>query len=280
MTPLVHVLSRTSARLAPLSDTAQLDTQVLLAQILGRSRTWILAHPETELDDRQLGDVERAVQRLEQGEPLPYVLGHWEFYGLEFEITPDTLIPRPETELLVETALAWLRANPEAGLVADVGTGSGCIAVSLAHHLPNLLLIASDISLPTIKVARRNARRHAAGRVQLIQSDLLPPLAQPLDLICANLPYIPTDTLRGLRVYRREPSKALDGGLDGLALIHRLIAQAKENLSPSGALLLEIEAGQGTPAQAFARQAFPNASVQIEQDLAGHDRLLIVRRDG
>lgn len=278
MATLARALNRIVARLASLSDTALLDSQVLLASLLNRSRAWVLAHPEWELDEGQQHKIEQAVGRLESGEPLPYVLGHWEFYGLDFEITPDTLIPRPETELLVETALEWLKEHPDAGLTIDVGTGSGCIAVSLAHHLPHLRHIASDLSLPALKVARRNAERHAAGRVEFVQSDLLPPLTKSPNIICANLPYIPTKTLRGLKVYGWEPAQALDGGVDGLAPIHRLIIQAKEQLALNGALLLEIEASQGETAQALARQAFPEGELEIRPDLAGRDRLLIVRQ--
>lgn len=278
MATLARALNRVSGRLAPLSDTAQLDTQVLLASILDRTRAWVLAHPELELNDQQQLKIERAVGRLERGEPLPYVLGHWEFYGLDFEITPETLIPRPETELLVETALEWLKEHPEAGLTIDVGTGSGCIAVSLAHQLPHLRFIAGDLSLPALKVARRNAERHVAGRVEFVQCDLLPPLTKPPNLICANPPYIPTDTLRGLKVFGREPAQALDGGVDGLALIRRLIAQAKEQLASTGALLLEIDASQGESARALATHAFPEGDCEIRSDLAGRDRLLIVRQ--
>ncbi len=278
MATLARALNRIVARLASLSDTALLDSQVLLASLLNRSRAWVLAHPEWELNERQRQKIERAVGRLESGEPLPYVLGHWEFYGLDFEITPDTLIPRPETELLVETALEWLKEHPDAGLTIDVGTGSGCIAVSLAHHLPNLRHIASDLSLPALKVARRNAERHAAGRVRFVQCDLLPPLTKSPNIICANMPYIPTKTLRGLKVYGWEPAQALDGGADGLAQIHRLITRAKEQLAPNGALLLEIEASQGETAQALARQTFPEGELEIRPDLAGRDRLLIVRQ--
>lgn len=262
----------------PVSETPRLDAQVLAAQILDRSRAWVLAHPEAVLSPEQAARFQAALARLAAGEPLPYVLGRWEFFGLEFAVTPAVLIPRPETELLVERALAWLERNPGRRLAADVGTGSACIAVSLAVHCPGLRLLATDVSAPALAVARQNAARHAVlERIEFIQADLLPPLGSPLDLICANLPYIPEDTLPGLRVSRTEPALALRGGQDGLDLIRRLLALAPGCLAPGGLALLEIEASQGPRALALARGHFPTASLQLIQDLAGRDRLLEIQ---
>lgn len=275
---LAEALQAAVEGLQPVSETPRLDAQVLAAHILGRSRAWVLAHPEAELSPEQAARFRAALARLVAGEPLPYVLGRWEFFGLEFAVTPAVLIPRPETELLVERALAWLERNPGRRLAADVGTGSGCIAVALAAHCPGLRLLATDVSAPALAVARQNAARHRAlERIEFIQADLLPPLGSPLDLICANLPYIPGDTLPGLRVYRSEPALALRGGEDGLDLIRRLLALAPACLAPGGLTLLEIEASQGPGALALAREHFPTASLQIIQDLAGRDRLLEIQ---
>lgn len=272
---LDSILSSLRQRLAPVSDTPTLDAQVLLAFILGKPRAWVLAHPEAVLTNEQRQNLQKASTRLEQGEPLPYILGHWEFFGLDFILTPATLIPRPETELLVEQALLWLEAHPKQRMAADVGAGSGCIAVALAAHVPDLHIIATDLSHQALQATNLNAHRHnVAGRVWLAQADLLPGLACPLDLVCANLPYIPTSTLQSLPIYGREPNLALDGGPDGLAVIGRLLDVAPYFMASTGLLLLEIEASQGEAAQQLALKAFQCAQVQVVQDLAGNDRML------
>lgn len=265
------------------SETAALDASVLLAHLLGKSRGWVLAHPEAALNQEQINELKSYLVRLEHQEPLPYLLGHWEFYWLDFELTPDVLIPRPETELLVEQALTWLQI-PEGRKnqwVADIGTGSGCIAVTLAAYQPLLKVLASDLSFPALQVARRNARKHYVDRqIDFLQADLLTPFStheKPVfDLICANLPYIPTQALHKLPVFRHEPALALDGGTSGLVYIERLLDQAASCLSPGGLLLAEIEASQGPAASARASDAFPGARTEILKDLEGHDRLLRV----
>jgi release factor glutamine methyltransferase len=268
-------LNEARRRLAPNSESAALDGQVLLAHLLGVSRAWVLAHPEAQLSPEQESALQAALDRLEGGEPLPYVLGHWEFYGLDLIVTPEVLIPRPETELLVEQALSWLGQRSERHSVVDVGSGSGCIAVALAVNLPGLRLLASDISGPALRVSRRNALKHQVdGRVDFVQADLLPPTAPPFDLICANLPYIPLAELKSLPVYRFEPLLALSSGADGLDLIGRLLRSAPPRLAPGGMLLLEIEASQGSRALALARSIFPLAEIQVLRDLAGRERLL------
>jgi release factor glutamine methyltransferase len=205
---------------------------------------------------------------------LPYVLGSWEFYGLDFKITPDVLIPRPETELLVGKAIDWLRAHPGQRWGADVGTGSGCIAVTLAQQVEDLRLTASDISYAALRVAKFNAWRYELmDRIHFLQVDLLPPVSKAFDLICANLPYIPTATLRTLSVSKREPSIALDGGEDGLDLIKRLLEESRHKIAPGGSMLLEIEASQGSRGKELAEKLFPEGRAQVWADLAGHERL-------
>lgn len=278
------LLNQLYENLATLSDTPELDAQVLIAHVSGKPRTWLLAHPETVLTDSQQAAIHEAMSKIESGTPLPYILGHWEFFGLDFQITPDTLIPRPETELLVERATAWLQAAPHRRTVADVGTGSGCIAISLAKHIPDLWVVGTDLSLPALKIARENAHRHEVQkRIDLIQCDLLPPHSETLatqshfDLICANLPYIPSGTLHDLPIYGREPSLALDGGTDGLDLIRRLLTVAPEWLAPGGAIFVEIEASQGPGVLGLAYDVFHRARINLQKDLSGRDRLVSIQ---
>ncbi len=266
------------------SETAFLDTQVLLAHVLGRTRSWVMAHPEATLSAEQQKKLEAALKRLVGGEPLPYLLGSWEFYGLDFSVTPAVLIPRPETELLVEQALDWLKQHPGRRLAVDVGTGSGCIALALARNVPDLEVLACDVSLDVLRVARRNVHRYDLdNRVHCIQVDLLPEIGDArtsprrFDLICANLPYVPSETLAGLPVSRREPCLALDGGPDGLQVIRRLLVVAPGRINLPGLLLIEIEASQGAAAKALAENAFPGADIRVLKDLAGRERLVCVR---
>jgi len=265
------------SRLEKNSDTPGLDAQVLLARLLNRPRSWVLAHPEAPLTDRRSAALEEMVRRLEKGEPLPYVLGRWEFFGLEFELTPGVLIPRPETELLVETALAWLRRHKDYRHAVDIGTGSGCIGIALAVNLPDLRVSATDISPDAVKVARRNARRHGVEkRMETSCRDLFPGDGE-FDLVLANLPYIPTRTLKKLPVFGREPTLALDGGADGLDLIRRLLEQAPDRIAPGGLLLMEIEASEGSKVLSLAYDSFARADIHLHKDLSGRDRLLEVQ---
>ncbi len=266
----------------PLDLTPQ-DAQLLLAHSLGRSRSWLLAHLDESLSSSQADSAEQAFALLKTGKPLPYILGHWEFYGMDFDIAPDTLIPRPETELLVESAVKWLKASPTRRSVADIGTGSGIIAVAIAAHVPDAQVLATDISSAALKVARYNAKKFSVHeRVQFMKCDLLP-VNQPswsLNLICANLPYIPTERLRALSVYGREPTLALDGGADGLDLYRRLFELAPKYLVPDGLMLLEVEATESIRALNLAFDSFANASIQLRQDLAERNRLLEIKLHG
>lgn len=280
-TTLRDWLEKALPRLQSVSQTPLLDAQVLLAHVLGKPRTWVLAHPEVYLTREQQDHLAETLQRLEQGEPLPYLLGHWEFYGLDLLLTPATLIPRPETETLVEQALLWLQAHPAKRLAVDVGSGSGCIAVTLAVKVPDLHVVASDLSFEAVKVARQNALRHGvANRVHCAQADLLTAFGVRFDLICANPPYIPSDVLRHLPMYGKEPTLALDGGRDGLTHIRQLLQQAAHCLTEDGLLLVEIEASQGEAVYILAEQTFPTSDLRILPDLAGRDRLLHLWRKG
>lgn len=252
--------------------------QALLAHVVGRGREWLLAHPTSPLEPDLAHRFTDLAARAAAGEPLAQLTGEREFYGLPFTVTPDVLIPRPETEALVDLALALAR---ERGLAAprivDVGTGSGAIAVTLAVKLPAARVAAVELSEPAIRIARANAERHGvAGRVQFVVGNLLAALAGPFDIILANLPYINKDEIAALDIGRWEPRVALDGGADGLSLVRRLVEQAPARLAPGGLLALEIGFDQGSRVVELCRAAFPGAAVTLLSDLAGLDRIVKV----
>lgn len=248
---------------------------VLLAHVLKRPKTWLLAHPEVHLSKAQTEQLEGLLQRLEAGEPLPYLLGIQEFFGLEFEVESSVLIPRPETELLVETALNWLKAHPSARKGLDVGTGSGCIAISLVSNWTDLQMLATDLSEASLNVAQKNAKKHnSADRIKFVQCNLLPDDLQPVDLICANLPYIPTKKLVEVNSLPWEPNLALDGGESGLDLIDELLQKAPAFVNKPGLILLEIETTLGAQTLELAQRFFPDAEVSLHQDLSQRDRMI------
>jgi release factor glutamine methyltransferase len=275
------VLRQLKADLAIFSEEPHLEAQVLLMHVLGQPKEWILAHPEAEVTPDQEAALERAIETRRKGTPLPYVIGHWEFFGLDFIVTPDTLIPRPETELMVETALDWLRQHPTQRTALDVGTGSGAIAISLADQIYDLRVFATDISRPALEVAAQNAEAKTShGQVNFFQSDLAGCIRGVFNVICANLPYIPTATLAQLPIHGHEPTLALDGGPDGLNVIRRFLEIAPRLLAPGGLLLMELEAGQGEAAQKLAETAFQgDVGVSIIPDLSGLDRVLMVEHE-
>lgn len=259
-------------------ESAELDLQILLAHVLHCPRTWIAAHLDAPLSAAQLDSALQAFSRLKAGEPLPYIIGHWEFYGLDFDLNPHVLIPRPETEQLVESALKWLAANPKKRSVADIGTGSGAIAVSIARHVPDARIHAMDVSAGALQVAIINAQKHGVqDRIQFVEADLLPQKEISFDLLCANLPYIPTETMKSLQVYGREPTLALDGGVDGLDVYRRLWQMLPERLNRGAAVICEIEATCGEKALAEAQDVFPFARVNLQKDLTGLDRFISIQ---
>lgn len=258
------------------ADQDTLDSQVLLSHIVGHPRTWLLAHLDAPLTSPQFDSAKEAFSQLQAGTPLPYILGHWEFFGLDLNVTKDVLIPRPETELLVEKAIAWIKASPQRTSIADIGTGSGAIAVSLATQLPHVHIVATDISPAALTVAKNNAKKfNVEKQIDFIECDLLPNDGiASFNLICANLPYIPTQTLHELPIYGREPTLALDGGPDGLDVYRRLLKLAPKRLAPHSMMLFELEASQGTKAFNLAYDMLDEVSIQLHQDFSGHDRLL------
>jgi release factor glutamine methyltransferase len=276
-----EIIGQLSQILQPSSETAALDAQVLAAHHLDKPRSWVLAHPEAVLSNLEHTQIMHSIQRLRQGEPLPYVIGHWEFFQLNFVVTPEVLIPRPETELLVETAILWLQMHARKRRVVDVGTGSGCIGITIAKHIPDVRLLMVDISSEALNIARLNAQKHALqNNMDFCQSDLLGhlPRTGQFDLICANLPYIPTTILEKLPVVKREPRLALDGGSNGRKVIERLLRQAREALTPGGLMLLEIDPAECKQVCRLGQQCFPSSRVQVLQDLSGKDRCVKIEQ--
>lgn len=270
-------LRKTSPEITQLVERPQQTLLVLLSHVLEQPQTWILAHTEAALSATQQAKLTALIARLKQGEPLPYLTGRQEFFGLSFEVSPAVLIPRPETELLVETALRWLRSHLAANSAVDVGTGSGCIAVSLAVNAPTLHIVATDISAEALAIAQRNSQiHHVEDHITFQKADLIPAELGQFDLVCANLPYVPTSKIAKVNSLPYEPALALDGGPDGLALIKRCLACAPAHIRAPGILLFEIESSTGNAAIALARKAFPHDKVTLLPDLAGKERLLTI----
>jgi release factor glutamine methyltransferase len=264
------------------SDSPALDARLLLEHLLQASHSFLVAHSDQTLTDVQQQQYFRLLERAARREPVAYLTGRAPFYGRDFLVTSAVLIPRPETELLVEAAAAWAAGHLPIHVV-DVGTGSGCIAVTLARLLPQATLEATDVSAEAIAVARQNAQsQEVDGRIHFHQGHLLEPIEQQPDLIVANLPYIADDewTMVDDTVKWYEPAVALRGGPDGLDQIRELLAQATTRLAPAGALFLEIGWRQGHSTQALAQAYFPNAQVQLQADYAGHDRLVVIQQSG
>lgn len=258
-----------------------LDSEVLLAHVVGWNRARLFARPEHYLTQEEEQRYEACLARRRRHEPVPYIVGTREFYSLTFAVDRRVLIPRPETEQVVERALDT--DIGEAPVIADVGTGSGIIAISLAVHLPQARVYAIDASGDALEVAANNCQRHSLShRVHLLRGDLLEPLPEPVDLIAANLPYVPTPDLATLDIDVKdyEPWQALDGGQDGLVQIARLFGQAGRWLKPRGVIVLEIGAGQGERAARLASDSFPDARVELFLDYAGLDRVVRIRTAG
>jgi release factor glutamine methyltransferase len=265
-------------------EDAPLEAEVLLRHALRLDRAHLYSRlQETSIPGDEAAFRSLLARRLTR-EPTAYIVGRREFYGLDLETTPAALIPRPETELLVEAALARAclpgrRPSRDPFLIVDVGTGSGAVAVALAVHLPRASLIATDVSREALELAARNARRHGVeSRIAFLQADLLSPLARPVDVIVANLPYVRSADWESLapEIREHEPRIALDGGPDGLRQIGRLLGQAPSHLQPGGSLLVELGPPQAAAALALARRRFPSAAARILRDAAGRDRVLAI----
>jgi len=286
-----------AARLAASgSGSPRLDAELLLAQVLGVDRTGVIAHPDAPVGTGAQAQYEAAVVRREAGEPVAYIRGFREFHGLAIATDERALIPRPETELLVDAAVtevsARLAAAPRAAgapalRIADVGTGTGAIAIALLATLrtrrmaEHVLVVATDVSAGALDLARENAVGHGlADRMVFVEADLLPPVVDPpYQLLCANLPYVSTVQMDGLaRELSFEPRLALDGGPDGLDLVRRLLDRLPDALAPDGVAYLEIGADQGAAVEEAVARHLPGWHCSVQSDLAGLPRLARVDR--
>ncbi len=264
------------------SPTARLDAEILLAHALGKRRTWLHAWPEASLTPAERADYEGLLERRAAGEPVAYLLGEREFRSLALAVSPDVLIPRPETETLVDVALAHLRsAGPPAPAVLDLGTGSACVAIALAHERPDARVTAVDSAAAALRVARHNAERHGLVNVAFLQGAWYEPLCpRRFDLIVCNPPYVARGDPHLVRGdVRFEPVEALDGGPDGLDALRTVAAGALRQLEPGGCVAVEHGPDQGEAVAAlFAAAGL--ASVEIHPDAAGLARVTSARAPG
>jgi len=266
---------------ASISD-ASIEAELLLGHVLGMSKTQLCTEPERDLTAAEAEHLRSLVRRRLDREPAAYILEQWVFYGIDLCVDRQTFIPRPETEMLVEKAveLAGILSRRERHItIADVGTGCGAIAVSLALALPQARIYATDISASALRVAEKNCQRHeVCSRVELLRGDLLDPLPGPVDMILANLPYIKECEFEDLspEIINFEPSIALTGGKSGLGVIQRMLEQVPGKLNCGGCFLLEIGVGQGGAATSLINSHFPQAAIELMPDLGGIDRVMKV----
>jgi len=255
-----------------------LDAEILVAHVLRSSRESLHSHPERELTVAQRARLRRLTSRRAARVPVPYLVEEREFYGYMFRVTPAVLIPRPSSELLVELAIDWLKAHPQARRAIDLGTGSGAVAISVAKTVPRVRIEARDVSARALRVADQNiARYRLRRRITTVKGDLLRHAA-PADLILANLPYIP-EALRRIRPkeLEYEPALALDGGKDGLSLIRTALAQAPAAITAGGLVLFECDPAQTRRVVRLAQGHWPGAQVSVHKDLAGQDRVVRIQ---
>ncbi|MQF68195.1 peptide chain release factor N(5)-glutamine methyltransferase [SAR202 cluster bacterium AD-802-K11_MRT_200m] len=263
------------------SPDAQLEAEVLIRHVLRIDRATFfrdLEQPVTDCDRERLDDL---VNRRLNREPLNYITGLREFYGLDFEVSESVLIPRQETELLVDTVISLARSRPKCEMkICDIGTGSGAIAVSVAVNLPSAEVMAIDISQRALDIADANRRMHGVyNRVSLRRGNLLEPVDWKPEIIVSNPPYIKRSDLSLLQpeiLY--EPSVALDGGPDGLEVIRGLLRQSSDKVSSTGAILFEIDSSQKDSARMLSREYFPNSEISILDDLSGNSRAILIEK--
>jgi release factor glutamine methyltransferase len=271
MIRVAGVLAALRGRLGAASPTPALDAEVLVAHVLGASRSAIAAEPERPLAPEEMLALEALVRRRLEGEPVAYLMGRREFWSLELEVTPDVLVPRPETELVVERALAAI-ASRERPSVLDLGTGSGAIASAIARERPDADVTATDVSAAALAVAARNAARLALPNLRLLEGSWFGPVSDSsFDLIASNPPYVAAGD-PALAALAHEPAGALVGGAEGLDALSAIAAAAREHLEPGGTLVLEHGAAQGPAVRALLESA-GLVGVGTRRDLAGHERV-------
>jgi release factor glutamine methyltransferase len=267
-------------------DSPRLSAELLLSHVLSKKRIELYTQFDHRVAEDQLARLRDLVKRAGQHEPIAYLVGKTEFYSLELNVTPDCMIPRPETELPVERAIEFLRGLAGQQLVCDLCTGSGCITIAIAKNCPNARIIATDISDEALKVAAQNFQKHQLDeRVELLCGDLFEPVTSRLpgdrfDLIVCNPPYVGAAEYEGLakNVRDYEPKLALFGGDDGLDICRRVIEEAGGFLKPGGALMLEIGFSQGPAIKELLEQAGTFAEIRIEKDFQNHDRIAIAKK--
>ncbi len=262
-------------------SSPRLDAEVLLAHLLPLTRAELTLHWADPLPSELVQAYTDLARRRAAHEPVAYLTGQRAFYDLDLTVDPRVLIPRPESEHLVEAALAWLSRHSQARRAADVGTGSGALAIAVARHTATLQMVAIDLSPAALAVAQENVRRYALqGRVMLVCADLLSACTGPLDLVLANLPYVRHDEIATLDadVAAYEPHLALDGGPDGLGPLARLLAQLPARLSRPSLALCELDPRQVDAATRLVRALLPDAHVTLIQDYAHRDRVLRIER--
>lgn len=264
-------------------DAPRLSAEILLAHALRCDRIELYTRHDARPSPAQREAFRETVRQAATGRPIAYLIGYKEFFSLRFEVTPDVLIPRPETELLVERTIHLVRAAPnEIRRILDVGAGSGCIAISLARHLPDVTICANDVSAAALEVAKRNARRHDVHeRIEFRLGDLLEPWIDgpPFDVIVSNPPYVATGDAASLAANVRdyEPHAALFAGDDGLSILRRLATQTPQHLTPAGHLLLEVAYDQAIAVRGLLDECGWTAIVAYK-DLAQHERVVHARR--
>jgi release factor glutamine methyltransferase len=271
-------------------DTPQLDAEILMSHALGTPRLHVISYPGQRLREEELAAFRAVVERRVKREPLAYITGEKEFWGLSFEVTPAVLVPRPETETLVDVALAQLRGEwegeaPAEPVIADIGAGSGCVAIALAVDLPDAVICATEVSPAAAEVARRNAAKHQVeARVTVLEGDLFEPIPVEvrgrLDAVVSNPPYIPSADINSLQpeIKEYEPRAALDGGREGMTYHRRMLDAARGWLKPGGWVHLEVGASQAEPVAEMAR-AWGFRDVRITSDLAGIERVVSCKYD-
>jgi release factor glutamine methyltransferase len=267
-------------------STPRLDAEVLLAETLGVDRVGLYTHFDQPLHPEELARFKKLIQRRLQREPVAYIIGKREFWSLTFKVTPDVLIPRPETEILIAEALKVVSAVARTGRnfrILEIGTGSGAISITLAKECPSASLVATDLSAKALAIAQENASRlGVGGRIQFLRGDLFAPLEKEstFELIITNPPYIAEDDFSSLppEVRNFEPRLALDGGKDGLAFFRKVLPRVGEFLSPGGWFLAEIGAGQEEKIRQIAEGNPGLASGAFVPDLAGIERVFKVRK--
>jgi len=265
---------------------ARLDAEVLLSYVLKKNRVWLITHRDDRLDDPSSAMFRSALERRAKREPLQYIIGSQEFWGLEFMVTPAVLIPRPETEFIIEAALAIREDRTRPVRIIDLCTGSGCIAISLAKELPGAHVLAADKSAQALIIAQQNAANHGVSdRISFFQGDLFEPLEKhdmtdQADLIVSNPPYVRTGELTTLQpeVREFEPEMALLAGPEGTELAERIIKSAPKYLKKNGALIMEMGLGQAEALRNIAGKTGAYAVPEIIKDLAGIERVFVVRK--